>query len=1070
MLPIPELGQLVHARNRAFVVTEIQSQGLPSEALHPMQPPMHLLKLSSVEDDAFGEEMELFWELEPGATVQQRAATLPEPTGFDPPRVLTAFLNAVRWGAISQADDKALQSPFRSGIEIDDYQLDPVVRALTMPRVNLLIADDVGLGKTIEAGLVVQEMLLRHRARTVLIVCPSSLQIQWQEEMRDKFGLEFRIIDSEALGRLRRQRGIHVNPWRHFPRLITSIDFLKRERPLRRFRELLPAHGETVYPRPYDLLIVDEAHNVAPSGRGHYATDSQRTEAIRTLAPHFEHKLFLSATPHNGYRESFAALLELLDNQRFARAVTPSREQLGAVMVRRMKTELQDRWDGTPRFARRVVKPLEVPYTEAERQAHRALQDYTALRMQNAKSAAEQFAAEFVLKLLKKRLFSSPAAFATTLRKHSASMGHAIAGFTDSTTWRRQLEAVDEDYASDEDYETSTEEALTLASGALPCLSLEEKALLDTLTRYAERSSQGPDCKAQTLIDWLNAQLRPNGIWNGERVILFTEYRATQKWLHDLLAHQGFAADGRLLMIYGGMPHEDREKIKAAFQADPQAAPVRILLATDAASEGLNLQNYCSRLIHYEIPWNPNRMEQRNGRVDRHGQKAAEVQVYHFVGAGFAQAHMSGKVGALEADLEFLMRAALKVETIREDLGKVGPVIATQVEEVMLGKRRGLDTTQAEREAEPVRRLLKFERQLRDQLKKLMDQLRDTQADLQLTPESVLNVVQTGLQLAGQPPLMETTVAGLWPDPQRAQCPVFRLPPLTGSWVACTAGLAHPHTQQIRPIVFDAALATGRDDVVLAHLNHRLVQMCLRLLRAEVWAGKSGVGDRGAGVGNSEPRTPRPEPRALTIHRVSAQLLPSGTPWRNPLVIAHGRIVVLGGDHHRLHEEVIMAGGEIRAGRFARFDTLKQLHDAYRSATLQSAPEGTCQRLAALWPQHGEPLLKALETRMRERTKNLETTLAARAEQEVAKFEAVLKELQRAIEQELHTDVNRQMELWTNDEKSQRERDEQGLRRRLQEIPGEMQQEAAHLRARFRDPSPRLFPIAVTYLVPLAAI
>ena len=341
---------------------------------------------------------------------------------------------------------------------------------------------------------------MRHRAQTVLIVCPSALQIQWQEEMCDKFGLEFRIIDSEALGRLRRQRGIHVNPWRHFPRLITSIDFLKRERPLRLFRKQLPPHGQTVYPRPFDLLIVDEAHNVAPSGRGHYATDSQRTEAIRTLAPHFEHKLFLSAIPHNGYRESFAALLELLDNQRFARAVTPSREQLGAVMVRRMKSELQKRWDGKPRFAERRVQPLEVPYTEAERQAHRALQDYTALRIQNAKSAAEQFASEFVLKLLKKRLFSSPAAFATTLRKHSTSMGHTSASFTDSTAWRRQLEAVEEDYASDEDYETSTEDALTLASGALPRLSLEEKALLDRLTRYADRSSQGPDCKAQTLI------------------------------------------------------------------------------------------------------------------------------------------------------------------------------------------------------------------------------------------------------------------------------------------------------------------------------------------------------------------------------------------------------------------------------------------------------------------------------------------------------------------------------------------------------------------------------------------
>jgi len=178
--------------------------------------------------------------------------------------------------------DRELHSPFRSGIEIDEYQLDPVVRALSMPRVNLLVADDVGLGKTIEAGLVVQELLLRHRVRSVLIVCPSSLQIQWQEEMRDKFGLEFRIIDSETISQLSRKRGIHVNPWTHFPRLITSIDYLKRERPLRSFKETLPSGDEPTYPRAYDLLIVDEAHNVAPSGRGKYATDSMRTSAIRT--------------------------------------------------------------------------------------------------------------------------------------------------------------------------------------------------------------------------------------------------------------------------------------------------------------------------------------------------------------------------------------------------------------------------------------------------------------------------------------------------------------------------------------------------------------------------------------------------------------------------------------------------------------------------------------------------------------------------------------------------------------------------------------------------------------------
>ena len=206
-------------------------------------------------------------------------------------------------------------------------------------------------------------MILRHRVRSVLIVCPSSLQVQWQEEMRDKFGLEFRIIDSESISQLRRKRGIHVNPWSHFPRLITSLDYIKRERPLRTFRETLPAGDQPNYPRAYDLLIVDEAHNVAPSGRGKYATDSMRTVAIRQMVHHFEHKLFLSATPHNGYRESFAALLELLDSQRFARALTPDRTQLDAVMVRRMKSELKLRWDGSRRFAERIVKYLEVPYT-----------------------------------------------------------------------------------------------------------------------------------------------------------------------------------------------------------------------------------------------------------------------------------------------------------------------------------------------------------------------------------------------------------------------------------------------------------------------------------------------------------------------------------------------------------------------------------------------------------------------------------------------------------------------------------------------------------------------------------
>ena len=164
----PEVGQLVVVRKRPFVVIEI----IPS-AVNPAtagRVTSHLLRLSSVEDDGLGEGLDVVWELEPGTSTYEKS-TLPEPTSFDEPKRLQAFLNAVKWGAISQSDDRALHSPFRSGIEIDEYQLDPVVRALSMPRVNLLIADDVGLGKTIEAGLVVQEMILRHRAGHGRAIC-----------------------------------------------------------------------------------------------------------------------------------------------------------------------------------------------------------------------------------------------------------------------------------------------------------------------------------------------------------------------------------------------------------------------------------------------------------------------------------------------------------------------------------------------------------------------------------------------------------------------------------------------------------------------------------------------------------------------------------------------------------------------------------------------------------------------------------------------------------------------------------------------------------------------------------
>jgi hypothetical protein len=525
--------------------------------------------------------------------------------------------------------------------------------------------------------------------------------------------------------------------------------------------------------------------------------------------------------------------------------------------------------------------------------------------------------------------------------------------------------------------------------------------------------------------------------WCNERVIIFTEYRATQKWLYNLLAAEGLVQGERLMTLYGGMNSEDRERVKAAFQANPDTSPVRILLATDAASEGLDLQNYCSKLIHYEIPWNPNRLEQRNGRIDRHGQKASEVLIYHFVGKDYKQqATPASRPGELEGDLEFLMRAALKINNIREDLGKVGPVIAQQVEEAMLGHRTILDTAKEERESEPVRRMLKFERSVREQIERLREQLQETRQNLRLTPDNIEAVVKIGLELAEQPHLIETTVEELNGE-------AFHLPPLKSSWSACTEGLAHPHTKVIRPIVFNPELSHRRDDVVLAHLNHRLVQMCLRLLRAEVWSTED----------------------KKCLHRVTARLVSAQSGLETPAVIAYGRLVILGSDQQRLHEEVITAGGVLKEGKFTPLGVMK-IQAALGAALPEPAPEAIKQKLAGLWSSYAEALMRSLEARMRDRTNSLQRDLKNREDKEVADITAILIELQRSILKELEEPEFKQLELFSTAEKEQLDRNINSLKMRAEQIPQEIEQETAAIRARFKDPTPRLFPLAVTYLIP----
>lgn len=1034
---VPQQGQLVQVRERRWVVAEVEADELPADVLEPTSPRQHLLTLRCVDDDAEPDEtLQVVWEIEPGARAFERSA-LPDPTALDDPRRFDAFLDAVRWGATSNADPRHYLAPFQSGVEIDWYQLDPLVRAIRMPRVSLLIADDVGLGKTIEAGLVAQELILRYRARRILIVTPADLQRQWREEMRDKFGLEFRIVDRELVRRLRRERGIHVNPWTHFPRLITSIDYLKHETPLRRFRETLPGPDEPRYPRRYDLLIVDEAHNAAPSGRGRYATDSLRTSLLRELVPHFEHRLFLTATPHNGYLESFTALLELLDDQRFARGVRPREEALREVMVRRLKPELPPRFDGTPRFPVRTLEPITVTYSDEERAAHADLARYSELRIANASTQAETFATEFVLKLLKKRLFSSPQAFARTLAKHRETVELARAEKTRSRTslgvLRSLADRVDESYATEEEYEEAEDEAQTSSAALFHPLAAEEKQLLDRLSGWAERASTRPDSKASALLELIEKTCRPGGRWNDERIIVFTEYRDTQKWLFDLFAARGLTAGGRTELLFGGMDADERAQIKAAFRADPEDSPVRILLATDAASEGINLQDHCHRIVHYEIPWNPNRLEQRNGRVDRHGQRSPVVLIYHFAPAGWEKLENvdAVPVGKLEGDLEFLRRAVVKVEQIREMLGKVGPVIADQVADAMLGRRRTLDTTAAERDGEAVRRQLRFERDLERELKRLEESYDQTRAEQRLTPDHIQAVVETALELARQPALVPAGDGS------------YRLPTLTGAWSRAADGLAHPFRGEIRPLTFDPETAKGRDDVVYCHLGHPLVQMSLALLRAEIW----------------QPA------EARSLERVTARVVDDPR-LRDPVAVAYARLVVTGADGHRLHEELLQAGGVIREGKLDRLGVNALREVLSYDLTDRAVSAQTAERLIALYPKLAPALTSAVEARARERTESLTRIVGERRDEEAAKITAVLEELRAQILAELAEPDGEQLALFDADEREQLERNRDFLRARAEEIPAEIEREVALLHRRFADPEPRVFPVAVEFLVP----
>lgn len=666
---IPREGMMAVVRNRRAMIVGVQ----PFNADEAGR--FHLVEVEYT-DGTGVETDDVLWEVELGTDVLEPAA-LPhvERTAPMDPRELDAMVRASRWSALTPSlpfsgldDDRPpLAAPLYGAINPEAYQLVPVLRALEMPRVALLLADAVGLGKTIQAGMVLCELMLRRRIRRVLVLCPAALRTQWRDEMQEKFALPFEMVDRTQTLKLQREIGIDANPWRTHDRIIASYHYLKQPDVLEQFRSTAEP-GDDGRLR-WDLLVVDEAHNLSPASFG---SDSDVSKMLQRIAPWFEHRVFLTATPHNGHTRSFSGLLEALDPVRFTRKSElddEDRRRVGETVIRRLKSEINACYTalGEPaRFSERQVAALPTLHFGAhERALLLAVRDFRRALKQAMRGADHQdrTAASFATEVLQKRLLSGPWAFGQTWlalvegleAPQDDASAVAVARARDAHTADTDDDAERESRQRHADrtvgawlrqWQDAVAAELAEVTRQVAALGVSRVPPgLDSAAHAGEVASRSTKVQADARLRALEAltdeKLRSAQSWrNDERLVIFTEYLATLDYLRARLrARYG---DGEwLLALYGGMNDVERDAIKRAFN-DPRG-PARILVATDAAGEGLNLQRAARHLLHWDIPWNPARMEQRNGRLDRHGQER-DVFIFHFDSTDDASMRFLGKV------------------------------------------------------------------------------------------------------------------------------------------------------------------------------------------------------------------------------------------------------------------------------------------------------------------------------------------------------------------------------------------------------------------------------------------
>jgi superfamily II DNA or RNA helicase len=1060
ILPTP--GEIVRVRSRRYLVEGVTPGPEPGDQT--------FVRLSCLEDDAEGEELEVLWEAEVDAQRLKGADWFALAQGqFDDPKQFGAYYHTLRWNAVTSTDPELFQAPYRAGIRVDAYQLEPLRKALLLPRVNLFIADDVGLGKTIEAGLIVRELLMRQRIRRIIVAAPPSVTLQWKEELDQRFGLTFVVFDRDYVKRMRQERGFAVNPWATHSRFIVSHHLLRDEDYASPLRDWLDTETSGA------LLILDEAHNAAPASGAKYAIDSQFTKAIRELASRFEHRLFLSATPHNGHSNSFSALLEILDPQRFCRGVPiEGAKQLAPVMVRRLKEDLRRLEGGFPE--RRIVEiPIDgLPADAPELMLPKLLDDYRAARELRLKDAPKsvQNASTLVLCSLQKRLLSSIEAFACTLRAHRKAFEAHVAKASDPTASRDELQqarlagfrkALDAPDADDERadatedevaeqeaaaMETATARAFT-PGAAVDAFALERR-LLAEMTDIAERSRGHADRRIDYLVGWV----RQNA---GKRVLIFTEYADTKRYLEKQLRARLTKGEGDPLIatFHGGMPDQTREEVKRAFNGDPRTHPLRVLIATEAAREGVNLQNHCADLFHFDVPWNPSRLEQRNGRIDRKLQRSPEVRCHYFF---YAQRPEDRVLKAL----------VKKTKVIREQLGSLAPVLESRLEaRLSEGFRRDVVGTlaaaieeeqlDAEKEA-TVREELEATRardqELAGEISALQGLLKRSKDWLQLTDRDLREALSCSLELLGEEPLIASGDG------------TFALPDLSDrfkgdpSWMFTLDTLRAPQdrgqelnawrrAKPIRPVVFTDQETLDAPAVHL-HLEHRFVQRLLGRFRSQGFTRHD-------------------------IHRVCVVM--TDDPVARVLLL--GRLSLYGDRAARLHDQLIAVAAPwvdaaarqatLAATEGATSEALSLLDRSFGKAPRKVLPPQVISRLTQSAAKDLDELRKHLERQAKRVEKDATASLEKRGAKEAAEMRAILESQRKRIEA---TSAKREKEvaqlpLFAEDERRQIEADKRHWRARLARLEQELTTEPARVRASYEVRAMRFEPAGLVYLWPV---